>query len=78
MQTIQDAVLSGAASDPVDVRYAHCGEALGPKELHKSAEVFSYLQTLYDSVAETLPDTFKSSILLQKCNSFTFKSSKYL
>ena len=53
-QTILDAVLKGSQACPVDTRYI--AKARGMQVSALWGEVHSYIQTLYDSVAETLPE----------------------
>jgi hypothetical protein len=55
LSSIYDAVLNGAPSCTVDARYVKYGVSTRPCIL--GSEVFSYIKTLYDSVAETLPET---------------------
>ena len=54
MSRILKAVLDGSQSCPLDRRYADCAAKLKPSPLR--GEVWSYIKTLYESVAETLPD----------------------
>ena len=59
LNTLLQAVLSGKRCPPMDARYMS-RKLQAPKPVY--SEVFSYLQSLYDSVAETLPlDDPKSS-----------------
>ena len=52
LTTLLEAVLSGKHAPPMDSRYM-ARKNLAPKPVF--AEVYSYLQSLYESVAETLP-----------------------
>jgi hypothetical protein len=58
LSCIYEAVMNGAPSCPVDARYVKYGISTRPCIL--GSEVFSYIKTLYDSVAETLPETLLS------------------
>jgi hypothetical protein len=53
-KTVYNAVMSGKRSCPIDVRFLTRGIGLTPSPLR--GEVWSYLQTLFESVAETLPE----------------------
>jgi hypothetical protein len=55
LSSIRDAIFKGAKSSPVDVRYLESVKQES-KVSPKAGEVFSYIQTLYDSVAETMPE----------------------
>ena len=52
LSTLLSAVLEGRHAPPLDLRYMS-RKGVDPKPVF--AEVYSYLQSLYDSVAETLP-----------------------
>ena len=55
LQKIYDAVSRGVRHCPLDARYMQCAVKHVPSALR--GEVYSYLESLYESVAETLPDS---------------------
>lgn len=62
LTTLLEAVLSGKHAPPMDSRYM-ARKNLAPKPVF--AEVYSYLQSLYESVAETLPlDGKKNNLVM--------------
>ncbi|CAE7308274.1 unnamed protein product, partial [Symbiodinium sp. CCMP2456] len=54
LTSLQKNVMQGKRLPDVDVRYLK--KSKGKQRSSKSGEVFSYLQSLYESVAETLPE----------------------
>ena len=62
MKRLHNAVINGMQQPPVDLRYVSrpCGNSGGQKDAVRS-DVMSYLSSLYDSVAETLPDVRDSA-----------------
>ena len=55
LETILGAVLNGSAVCPTDVRFLKKSEGF-TKRSPNYGEMFSFIQSLYDSVAETLPE----------------------
>lgn len=54
-QRIKDSVLNGDVKPPIDLRYLKRGQLAGENS-EKLTDVLSFLQSVYDSIAETLPD----------------------